>query len=201
MMKQRYDQALLGSIAGVRMPVTRREFLRQAVAGSAALVMPSVGAGIKSPPDGSLPAGGGPTIPPRAWSWPVLQEPPDPAIPAHANLKDGGSWQGMPLGGFGTGGIVRNYRGAFNRWTLKTGALKHFCEPANMFAVRQRVGQRAPAAIALHPGYPTLRPGRSANKKSLGAWTWGLPTTDCSYHALFPKAWHRYPASTTMPVA
>ena len=67
----------------------------------------------------------------------------------------------MPLGGIGTGGIVRNYQGAFSRWTLKTGALKHFILPANMFSVRQEVlneggptASRKPWAAALHPWYP-----------------------------------------------
>lgn len=184
------------------MTITRRKFLLQTAAGSAALAMPSVGAGIKTPLAAVESSGGGCVIPPQAWSWPVLKDPPEPATPALENLKDGGAWQGMPLGGFGTGGIVRNYRGAFSRWTLKTGALKHFCEPANMFAVRQRVGQRPPTAMALHPDYPALRRTKhAAPKKALSAWRWGLPSADCRYHALFPKAWHQYPASAEMPVA
>ncbi len=140
-------------------------------------------------------------IPEQAWVWGMADEPEVMVTPAHANCHDGGHWQGMPLGGIGAGGIGRNYRGAFSRWTVKAGALKHFCEPANMFAVRQRpVGGEA-TAVALHPGYPTGRPGEEPKVRPLAAWNWDYAAGDACYAALFPKAWHHYPASAKLPVA
>jgi non-lysosomal glucosylceramidase len=139
-------------------------------------------------------------IPQEAWIWGMTEEPPDAVRPAHAHCQDGGHWQGMPLGGMGAGGMGRNYRGSFGRWTVKAGCLKHFCEPANMFAVRQRpVGGEA-RAVALHPGYPTAQPGMEAGK-ALSSWDWSYDGSDASYAALFPKAWHHYPASEDLPVA
>lgn len=106
-----------------------------------------------------------PNIPPQAWTWPMTGEPDVVTKPVFPGLSDGGHWQGLPLGGFGTGGIGRNYRGSFGRWTLKAGALKHFCHPANMFAVRVAAGDTEPVAFALHPGYPTQRPGQATENQ------------------------------------
>ncbi len=139
-------------------------------------------------------------IPEQAWIWGVMDEPTDAVQPAHAHCHDGGYWQGMPLGGMGAGGIGRNYRGSFGRWTLKAGALQHFCEPANLFSVRQRPVGGEGRAVALHPGYPTARPGMEAGK-ALSSWNWDHDASDACYGALFPKAWHHYPASAALPVA
>ncbi|MCF7849615.1 MAG: hypothetical protein K9M45_12255, partial [Kiritimatiellales bacterium] len=141
-------------------------------------------------------------IPPQAWSWPMTAEPQTPAKPAKSGLKNGGHWQGMPLGGLGTGGITRDYHGAFVRWTLKAGDIKFFCEPANMFAVRQRVGKAKPVAHPMYPGYPGVRPLKNPpKKKSLASWGWDFSGEGCTYHALFPKAWNEYPATSKEPVA
>ncbi len=141
-----------------------------------------------------------PNIPEQAWTWRVLDEPEVTPTPVYPNLADGGHWQGLPLGGFGTGGIGRNYRGSFGRWTLKAGALKHFCEPANMFSVRVQPEGEEPTAFALHPGYPRQRPESTTTGKALSAWGWDYDASAATYHALFPKAWYHYPTSTQLPV-
>ncbi|MBN2452505.1 MAG: glucosylceramidase [Lentisphaeria bacterium] len=143
-----------------------------------------------------------PGIPPQAWLWDMTREPECPLRPAHARLSDGGHWQGLPLGGMGAGGIGRNYRGAFGRWTLKAGCLQHFCEPANMFAARQCPAGRSARAVALHPGYPTQNPAATEPaRRSLGAWEWTYAGQGARYAALFPKAWYQYPAEESLPVA
>jgi len=138
-----------------------------------------------------------PRIPPQAWSRAMTRDPEVSPAPVFSGLHDGGWWQGAPLGGIGAGGIGRNYRGAFGRWTLKAGALKHFCDPGNMFALRVQPRGEPPAAFALHPGYPSARAGEAPKPRVLSAWNWAFDAAGCTYHALFPKAWYRYPAAAT----
>ena len=113
----------------------------------------------------------------------------------HAKLAiqhDGGALQGLPLGGFGTGGIGRDWRGTFRRWTVKPGALKHFVEPANGFAVFQQPAGGPAHAEVLQP--------REPDGDVLGAWTWPTAAPAGHYAALFPKAWFTYPATAARPV-
>ncbi|MCK5802549.1 MAG: hypothetical protein KAI66_06935 [Lentisphaeria bacterium] len=140
-------------------------------------------------------------VPPQAWAWPFTAEPEVAPTPTHSKCKDGGHCQGMPLGGMGAGGIVRNYQGGFGRWTLKTGALKHFNLPANMFAVRQCAQGGEARAVALHPGHPTAAPGKEPVRGNLGSWDWTYTGAAATYYSLFPKAWHHYPATEDLPVS
>lgn len=113
--------------------------------------------------------------------------------PKIAGQHDGGCLQGVPLGGFGTGGIGRDWTGAFRRWTLKTGSLKHFTEAVNGFACFQGVeGEPGRARV--------LRPRESEDGDALSAWGWEDTPPPGDYHGLFPKAWYRYPASAGWPV-
>jgi len=139
-----------------------------------------------------------PRIPSRAWSWPMAREPDVPPAPVFPGLHDGGWRQGAPIGGFGTGGIGRDFRGGFGRWSLKAGCLKHFVNPAGTFALRVCPQDGQPAAFVLHPGRPIARTEDGAGPlRGLSAWNWAFDAADCRYHALFPKAWYEYPASAT----
>ena len=141
-----------------------------------------------------------PQIPRQAWSKAMTASPAVMPEPVYATLHDGGPWQGIPLGGFGTGGIGRGYRGAFGRWTVKAGCLKHFCMPANMFAVRVASDAGPTRAVALHPGYPEARPGEESGRKVMQAWDWSYDAAGAMYHGLFPKAWYEYPHSPALPL-
>ncbi|MBT3358548.1 MAG: hypothetical protein HN403_02840, partial [Rhodospirillales bacterium] len=85
---------------------------------------------------------------------------------------------GVPIGGIGTGGITQSCRGGFNRWSLKTGSVKLFREPACGFALR--VGDDA---MALQP---------APEGDQLSAFNWLGQDIDGSYTGAFPKAWHEY---------
>jgi non-lysosomal glucosylceramidase len=111
-------------------------------------------------------------------------------------LRDMGPHQGLPLGGFGAGGIGRSYGGAFGRWTVKAGAMKNFCLPGNMFSVRTAAEGASPRAVALHPGFPPDSPPGH----TLSAWNWGYEGKGATYRALFPKAWYHYPAGEELEV-
>ncbi len=147
--------------------------------------------------DAASSPGSMPEIPSQTWSWPMTREPEVIPRPAYPELYDGGWIQGAPLGGIGAGGIGRNCRGGFGRWTLKTGAMKHFCDPANMFALRLQPEGGPPAAFALHPGHPNAPAREKARRAALSGWNWDFSAVGCTYHALFPKAWYHYPAAAT----
>ena len=133
-------------------------------------------------------------IPPAAWRR-AFNAPPEVGHQVkHPGQFDGGSRHGVPLGGLGTGGINRAWRGEFRRWTLKPGALKHFVEAANNFAVFQQVEGAAPEATLLAP-----RPD-DAESGSLSAWGWPAAPLPGEYAGLFPKAWYNYPATGPRPV-
>lgn len=85
---------------------------------------------------------------------------------------------GVPLGGIGTGGIMRSSRGGFGRWTIKAGGVKHFTLPAAGFLLRVAGEGQAPAARALQPDPGTGEMTAFAFEEAE------------SWHGLFPKAWH-----------
>ncbi len=138
-------------------------------------------------------------IPQQAWSIGMTDHPEIKAEPVRPALHNCGPYQGVPLGGFGTGGIGRSYRGGFGRWTVKAGAVKNFCLPANMFAVRTKFDGEDPRAMALHPGYPVQHPD-DAPGTDLSAWNWNYSGQGATYHALYPKAWYQYPANDELAV-
>ncbi|MGE4488851.1 MAG: GH116 family glycosyl hydrolase [Kiritimatiellales bacterium] len=149
---------------------------------------------------GAVPETATPYIPRQAWSIGLDQVPDVVARPEKPGLRDCGPYQGAPLGGFGTGGIGRNYRGSFGRWTIKSGAMKEFCLPANMFSVRVQFDGEKPCAMALHPGYPRLRPDRRGKSGGLDSWNWDYSGKGATYRALYPKSWYHYPANEELPV-
>ncbi len=132
-------------------------------------------------------------IPEAAWTR-AFDAPQDLGQrPKIAGQHDGGCRQGVPLGGFGTGGIGRDWTGAFRRWTLKTGSLKHFTEAVNGFACFQGTADGEGRARVLRPREPE-------DGDALSAWGWEETPPAGAYHGLFPKAWYRYPAAPGWPV-
>lgn len=122
-------------------------------------------------------------VPAAAWSRPIGAPLADPGRASAAQRQiDDGYWQGLPVGGLGSGSIGRTYRGDFARWQLDIG--RHHFQPmlANQFAVRVADGERVRATVLC-----TERPG-----DRLGAWAWRYPAGRGTYHALFPKAWFVY---------
>lgn len=93
-------------------------------------------------------------------------------------IRDDGYWQGLPLGGFGSGSIGRTYRGDFARWHLDVGRHHQGTVAANQFSVFVDDGREAEACV-LCAGEP---------EGSLGRWHWDYPAGAGVYHALFPKA-------------
>ncbi len=138
------------------------------------------------------------TIPPAAWSRRMNEQLAEPGKPVSSHIHDGGHLQGLPLGGFGTGGIGRDYYGGFSRWTVKAGCVKQFCEPANFFAVHQAVEGESGVARVL---YPDSAPDAVHGKPGFDGWRCDYPAAKASYHALFPKAWYVYDALPDMPVS
>lgn len=96
---------------------------------------------------------------------------------------DDGYWQGVPLGGMGSGSIGRSYRGDFARWHLDIGRHHYQTAWPNQFSVRVDDGRRT-RAMVLCAARP---PGGQ-----LSAWRWDYPAGAGQYHALFPRAWFEY---------
>ncbi len=90
---------------------------------------------------------------------------------------------GVPLGGIGTGGIMRSSTGAFSRWTIKGGGVKKFVIPAAGFVLRTARQGEAPAVFALQP---------APRDEELAAFQF-RPADH--WHGLFPKAWHHHDAA------
>ncbi len=88
---------------------------------------------------------------------------------------------GVPLGGIGTGGIMRGSDGRFSRWTIKAGGLRQFSLPANGFIQWVKPAGGAGRAVALQPAPETAELSAFAFEAARPAW-----------HGLFPKAWHRH---------
>ena len=123
------------------------------------------------------------TPPPEFAFWRNLHDPiPEARGKVEGQLHGPGDL-GVPIGGIGTGGIVQSCRGGFNRWSLKTGSVKLFREPACGFALRVAGAGGPPVAMALQPAPET---------EQLSAFNWLSDDIDGSYAAAFPKAWHEY---------
>lgn len=87
-----------------------------------------------------------------------------------------------PLGGIGTGGMVWDRLGRFSRWSLKTGAITHFCEPACGFAVRWQADGEAAQALA-------LQPAPAGDGIQLAGWSFRDATMLDHSALLFPASW------------
>ena len=120
-------------------------------------------------------------IPQAAWNYPIgkyLQGGMPHTEPDR--LENDGTYNGAPLGGFGSGSIGRSHRGEFSRWHLDVG--NHLYNPdvdANQFSVYIDDGDGKKSWV-MNPKNPS----------PLG-WN-GLPNNPGTYHALYPRAWYEY---------
>jgi non-lysosomal glucosylceramidase len=124
-------------------------------------------------------------IPQAAWSRGIGEPLANPGVPSVKTNIDDGYWQGLPVGGFGSGSIGRTYRGDFARWHLKVGVHKYSSVTPDAFAAFEQEEGREPSAVVLRAGKPT-------GDESLPAWNWNYPAGAGKYYALFPKAWFEY---------
>ncbi|MGH9351782.1 MAG: GH116 family glycosyl-hydrolase, partial [Terriglobia bacterium] len=122
-----------------------------------------------------------------AWSRGLGQPLEHPGVTKDHNIDDG-YWQGVPLGGFGSGSIGRTYRGDFARWHLKIGVNKYQSVPSDVFAAFEQEAGSTPKAVVLRAG----KPGGFGPFRPLTAWNWDYPAGTGKYYALFPKAWFAY---------
>ncbi|MBI2939142.1 MAG: glucosylceramidase [Chloroflexi bacterium] len=121
---------------------------------------------------------------PIAWTR-AIGEPfltPWRLAPGQEHQIDDGYWQGLPLGGLGSGSIGRTYRGDFARWHLDVGRHRYRPADANHFAVRVSDG-RTTRATTLTTWRPT---------DVLSGWEWHYPAGHGYYQALFPQAYFVY---------
>ncbi|HET9519822.1 MAG TPA: non-lysosomal glucosylceramidase [Candidatus Limnocylindrales bacterium] len=124
-----------------------------------------------------------PRIPGVAWRWPMGRPCPDVGHPhVTTPMIDDGPWNGVPIGGLGTGSIGRTHRGDAARWHLEVGKHAFGPVPADGFAIYVGPPGTAGRATVLS----TLRPD------ALPAWGWTLPEGAGTYHALFPRAWQAF---------
>jgi non-lysosomal glucosylceramidase len=168
-----------------------------------AIVGPLVGCGpMRTPvtpgpaapdPAVSAPAAAGHAdIPEAAWTRPLGEPFPEAARAADVGypLLDDGPYQGLPLGGLGSGSIGRTYRGDFARWHTQVGVHRYAPAWANQFSVyTEQGGGSQDAAQPLrqaHVLYAGERP------PILADWGWDYPVGAGSYAALFPRAWYSY---------
>lgn len=124
-------------------------------------------------------------IPKAAWSRGIGEPLANPGHPSVTGLIDDGYWQGVPIGGFGSGSIGRTYRGDFARWHMKIGVHKYASVAPDVFAAYEQEQGKQPVAVVLRAGKPT-------GPASLPAWNWSYPAGAGKYSALFPKAWFQY---------
>ena len=111
----------------------------------------------------------------------------DPINMVHPAKVD--PYQGVPLGGIGSGSIGRGWRGDFRRWQIRPGMISNTPVWADQFSVFVMPEGGLPSdcdktAQVLFPGRPS--------DGSLSAWSWDLPAASAEYHALFPRAWTVY---------
>lgn len=123
-------------------------------------------------------------IPEAAWMRPLGDPFPDAARAANLGypLVDDGPYQGLPLGGLGSGSIGRSYRGDFARWHTEVGVHRYAPAWANQFSVYVERGGEGQAHVLYAGERPPL----------LADWAWDYPVGAGSYAALFPRAWYSY---------
>lgn len=124
-------------------------------------------------------------IPSATWSRALGEPLATPGRPARGQEHqiDDGYWQGLPLGGLGSGSIGRTYRGEFARWHLRAGGHVYRPIAGNQLSLFVDDGHHQQAWV--------LTPWRPGDGR-LAAWRWGLPADAGRYHALFPRAWYEY---------
>ncbi|ESR54893.1 hypothetical protein CICLE_v10018742mg [Citrus x clementina] len=98
--------------------------------------------------------------------------------------------QGIPLGGIGAGSIGRSYRGEFQRFKLFHGICDDAPVLANQFSVfvSRPNGEKFSSVLCPRsPGVP-----KKNTDSGIESWDWNLKGENCTYHALFPRAWTVY---------
>ncbi len=100
------------------------------------------------------------------------------------NAPAPGPYQGVPLGGIGSGSIGRGWRGDFRRWQLRSGAIQNQPVYADQFSLFVQQADQPGMAKVLFPGEPA--------DGTLAAWQWELQNDQGRYEALFPRAWTTY---------
>lgn len=133
-------------------------------------------------------ARGGDEIPKAAWKRPIgepLANPGTKKASLEATHIDDGYWQGVPVGGFGAGALLRTYRGNFARWHMKAGVHKYQTVDVDQFSMFQKAeGDAQGTARVLMAGHPS--------GKALKSWAWDYPVGAGDYYALYPKSWFDY---------
>ncbi|HRY23988.1 MAG: hypothetical protein H6852_05080 [Geminicoccaceae bacterium] len=108
-----------------------------------------------------------------------------PQRPKTAGHLAGPAEPALPLGGIGTGAVSLDRTGAFTRFTLKTGAVRLFHEPAAGFALR----------VAGPAGAPTTALQKRPADGRLAAWSFAEAPAAAEF--LFPWARLTWPAEAT----
>ncbi|MEZ5863499.1 MAG: GH116 family glycosyl-hydrolase [Geminicoccaceae bacterium] len=108
-----------------------------------------------------------------------------PQRPKTAGHLAGPAEPALPLGGIGTGAVSLDRTGAFTRFTLKTGAVRLFHEPAAGFALR----------VAGPAGAPTTALQKRPADGRLAAWSFA--EAPAAAEVLFPWARLTWPAEAT----
>ncbi|XP_031502090.1 uncharacterized protein LOC116265547 [Nymphaea colorata] len=98
--------------------------------------------------------------------------------------------QGVPLGGIGAGSIGRNYKGEFQRWQLFPAEWQEDPVLANQFSVFCSRSNGQKFSSVLCPGCPDAV--KESSDSGIRSWDWKLDGKNCTYHALFPRAWTVY---------
>lgn len=98
--------------------------------------------------------------------------------------------QGIPLGGIGAGSIGRSYRGEFQRFKLFHGICDDAPVLANQFSVFVSRPNGEKFSSVLCPRSPGVH--KQGTGSGIESWDWNLKGENCTYHALFPRAWTVY---------
>ncbi|PRP85802.1 non-lysosomal glucosylceramidase isoform 6 [Planoprotostelium fungivorum] len=99
---------------------------------------------------------------------------------------------GVPIGGIGSGGITRGWRGDFIRWSItNTGMTSMNNVEADQFSIRIKRNDHIVTSV-LHAG-PPQPSAESPNRAPENSWNFsGISGRDSFYHAMFPRAWSIY---------
>ncbi|MED6220792.1 hypothetical protein PIB30_048261 [Stylosanthes scabra] len=100
------------------------------------------------------------------------------------------SYQGVPLGGIGSGSIGRSYRGEFQPWQLFPLTCEDKPVLANQFSVFVSRPNGEKYSSVLCTGKPDIL--RENPVSGIQSWDWNLSGDKSTYHALYPRAWTIY---------
>ncbi|XP_042470867.1 non-lysosomal glucosylceramidase-like [Zingiber officinale] len=100
------------------------------------------------------------------------------------------SYQGVPLGGIGSGSIGRSYRGYFQYWQLLSDQCEENPVLANQFSVFISRPNGKKYSTVLSPRSSEIPKGSS--NPGIESWDWNLSGKNCTYHALYPRSWTVY---------